>query len=98
MLTLLGLFFGAILFCLVGGFIWLVLLPLRILFKLIFGLVGGLIGLLVAPIIMLVVGVALVGAFFAAALALLTPLIPLALLFLLGWGLYRLFVRPSPAI
>ena len=107
-----GFFFVAILLLpllLIGAVIWLVLLPIRLLFhlpvglvggffSLLFGLAGALLGIVLVPVVLLVVGVALVGAFFAAALALLTPLIPIVLLGLLGWGVYRLFVRPSPAV
>ena len=96
-------------FLIIGTVIWLVFLPIRLLFHLTFGLIGGffklifglggaLLGILLVPIVLVVVGIALVGAFFATALALLTPLIPIVFLGLLGWGVYRLFVRPSPAV
>lgn len=92
-------------FLVIGAVIWLVLLPVKLLFgfifgglfRLIFGIGGALLGLIIAPIVIVVVGVALVGVFVAALLALLTPLIPVALLLLLGWGIYRI-ARPSPAI
>src|SRR5687767_1655517 len=96
-------------FLIVGALIWLVVLPFRILFHVVFGLVGGffgliagiggaLLGVLLVPLVLLVVGVALVGAFLAVLLAFLTPLVPVFLLVLLGWGVYRLFVRPAPAV
>ena len=91
--------FGAISlpFLIVGAVIWLVTLPIRLLFgfvlggffRVIFGVLGGLLGLVLAPILVIVVGVALVAAFLSALLALVTPLIPVALLLLLGWGIYR---------
>src|SRR5688572_26554027 len=81
--------FGAISlpFLIVGAVIWLVTLPIRLLFgfvlggffRVIFGVFGGLLGLLgliLAPILIIVVGVALVAAFLSALLALVTPLIP----------------------
>jgi len=96
----------AVPFLLIGALIWLVLLPFRILFHLTFGLIGGifkvlfglggaLLGIVVLPVVLIIAGVALVGAFFVAVLGLLAPLIPTALLALLGWGIYRLFVRPA---
>ena len=90
----------------VGGAIWLILLPIKLLFgfvfgglfRAVFGLLGGLLGLIVAPLVMIVVGVALLGAFLAALVALVTPLIPVVLLFFLGWGIYRITIRPSPVL
>ena len=82
----------------IGAVIWLVTLPFRLLFgfvfgglfRLVFGIVGVLLGVVLAPIIMIVVAVALVGALVAGLLSLLAPLIPVALLLLLGWGIYKL--------
>ncbi len=76
----------------IGAVIWLVLLPVRWLFKLVFWLGGALLGLLIAPIVLIVVAVAVVGAFVTALLALLAPLTPLVLLALLAWGAYRIAV------
>lgn len=78
---------------LLGGAIWVV----GGLFRLVFGVLGALLGLIIGPIVLLVVGVALIGAFFAAALALIAPLIPVMLLLLLGWGIYRL-ARPKAPV
>jgi len=46
---------------------------------------------------MVVVAVALLGALIAGALALLAPLLPVALLALLVWALYKVARRPTPA-
>ena len=79
--------------------LWLVTLPFRILFRLVFGLGGGLLRLLLAPIMFLVFGVVLFALTIAAVLAIVAPLIPLALLGLAVWAIYRLTVRRSvPAI
>jgi hypothetical protein len=91
---------------LVLGVLWLVTLPFRLLFgllfgglfRVVFGILGGLFSLILAPILLVVVGIALVGAFIAAIVALVTPLIPVVLLLLLGWGVYRLTIRASPAL
>jgi hypothetical protein len=84
----------------IAAVVWLVTLPFRLLFGLVFGVLGGLfrlvfgiggalIGIILFPLVIVVAGIALVGAFVAAMLALLTPLIPVVLLALLGWGMYR---------
>jgi hypothetical protein len=87
-------------FLIVGAVIWLITLPFRLLFgglfRLIFGIGGALLGIVLAPLILVVVAIAVVGAFVAAVLALLTPLIPVMLLVLFGWGVYRI-ARPRPA-
>jgi hypothetical protein len=94
----------AIPFIVVGAAIWLITFPIRLLFKLIggilgmvFGLVGGLLGLIIAPIVMVVVVIALIGALLSAVLSLLAPLLPVALLGLLVWAVYRVTKRPNPA-
>jgi len=94
----------AIPFILIAGVIWLVTFPLRLLFKLIggilgmvFGLIGGLLGLIIAPVVMLVVVIAIVGALLTAMLSLMAPLLPVALLGLLVWAMYRVSKRPNPA-
>ena len=79
----------------VASLVWLVLLPFRLLFKLVFGLGGMLLGFVVAPFVMLIVGVALIGALIAALLALVAPLVPIVLLALFAWALYRLVSRHS---
>ena len=76
----------------VVALIWLVLLPIRWLFKLVFWMAGALLGLLLAPVVVIAVGIVLVGAFVASLLALLVPLAPIVLLALLVWGAYRIAV------
>jgi hypothetical protein len=76
----------------VGAVIWLVLLPFRLLFKLVFGVLGAAFGLLAAPLFVLVAGLALAGVVVTGTLALLAPLVPIALLALLVWGIYRIAV------
>ena len=56
----------------IGAVIWVVLLPIRLVFGLVIALLGALISLI-------------------------TPLIPVALLALLGWGIYRAGVRADAA-
>jgi hypothetical protein len=80
---------------LISSLIWLVMLPFKLLFKLIFGLGGMLLGMLVAPIAMVIVGVVLVGAVVVGILALLAPLLPIVLLAVFGWALYRLLAGRS---
>ena len=46
---------------------------------------------------MVVVVIALIGALLTAALSLLAPLLPVALLGLLVWAIYRVTKRPNPA-
>ena len=102
-LAFLGFGFLALPLIVVFGLIWLITLPIRLLFgfvfgglfRVLFGLLGGLLGLILGPIVMVVVGVALVGAFIAALVALLTPLIPVVLLLLLGWAIYKASSRPQ---
>ena len=93
----------AIPFILLGAFIWLITFPIRLLFKLIggifgmvFGLLGGLIGLVIGPIIAIEAALN-IGAFLSAVLSLLAPLLPVALLGLLVWAVYRVTKRPNPA-
>ena len=103
----LALFFAgavAIPFIVIGAAIWLITFPIRLLFKLIggilgmvFGLLGGLLGLIIGPIVAVVVAVALIGAFLSAVLSLVAPLLPVALLGLLVWAVYRVTKRPNPA-
>jgi hypothetical protein len=94
----------AIPFIVIGGLFWLITFPLRLLFKLIggilgmvFGLLGGLLGLIIGPVVLIVVAVAVVGAFLSAVVSLLAPLLPVALLGLLVWAVYRVTKRPNPA-
>ena len=79
--------------------LWLVTLPFRILFRIVFGLGGGLLRLLLAPVMFLMFGVVLFAVLIAAVLAILAPLIPVALLGLAAWAVYRMTTRRSvPAI
>jgi hypothetical protein len=94
----------AIPFIVLGAVFWLITFPIRLLFRLIggilsmvFGLLGGLLGLIIGPIVAIVVAVALIGAFLSAVLSLFAPLLPVALLGLLVWAVYRLTKRPNPA-
>lgn len=88
-------------FLLLAGVIWLILLPIKLLFgglfRLVFGLFGALLALVVTPIVMLLAGVALVGGLIAGIVALLAPLVPVILLLLLGWAVYRVVIRPTTA-
>lgn len=101
-LAVAGLGVFAVPFLVIGALIWLVMLPFKLLFgfvfgrlfRLVFGVLGAVLGLILAPIVMVVVGLAVAGAFLAAVVALLAPLIPVALLLLLGWGIFRL-ARPK---
>jgi hypothetical protein len=85
----------------VGTVVWLIILPFKLLFggllRLIFGVGGALLGLLIGPLVMAIVGVALMGAFVAALLALLVPLVPVVLLVLLGWGVVKAASRGPQA-
>jgi hypothetical protein len=105
-LVLLGFGALAVPLLVVGGIVWLVMLPIKLLFgfvfgglfRVVFGVVGAILGLVLAPLVLVVAGIALVGAFLVALVALLTPLIPVVLLLLLGWGIYRVAIRPTPAL
>ena len=76
--------------------VWLITFPIRLLFRLVFGLGGVLLRLLLAPVFMVlaVVGVAI--AIVVGLLALLAPLVPFALLGLVGWGIYRVTRHRGP--
>jgi hypothetical protein len=94
----------AIPFIAIGALVWVITFPLRLLFKLIggilgmvFGLLGGLLGLIIGPIVVVVVVIALIGAFLSAVVSLVAPLLPVALLGLLVWAIYRVTRRPNPA-
>jgi hypothetical protein len=68
---------------------WLVFLPFRVLFKLVFGIGGLLIGVLAAPIVLLLVAIGVIVAVLAALAAIVLPLLPVILLGLGGWAIYR---------
>ena len=97
-----GLALFAVPLLVVGAVVWLVFLPIKLLFgfvlgglfRLVFALLGALMGLIVGPIVLVILGVAAVGALIAGLLALLAPLVPVVLLLLLGWALLRV-ARPS---
>lgn len=74
---------------------WAVLFPVRLAFKLTFGLVGLTLGALLMPFVLLLAGIAVVGALVAALIALITPLLPVVLLCLVGWAIYRVSARSS---
>lgn len=79
--------------------LWTVFFPIRIILKLVFGIIGFGLAALLLPIILVVAGIAVVGALIAAVFALLAPLLPVLLLGLVGWAIYRASSRrPSPVI
>ena len=83
-----GLFFGmfGLLFGLVFGII-----------RFVFGIVGGILGFGLAPIGILILGVLLIGGVIVGLMSLLAPLVPVALLGLLIWAIYRITSRrPTP--
>ena len=83
-----GLFFGmfGLLFGLVFGII-----------RFVFGIVGGILGFVLAPIGILILGVLLIGGVIVGLMSLLAPLVPVALLGLLIWAIYRITSRrPTP--
>jgi hypothetical protein len=84
-----GLFFG--LFGLVFGLIFGI-------FRVVFGIIGGILGLVLAPIGLLVLGGLLISGVVVGLLSLLAPLVPVALLALLVWAIYRIGSsrRPTP--
>jgi hypothetical protein len=73
--------------------LWALLFPLRLAFKLVFGLVGLTLGGLLIPIVLLVAGIGLIGALVVGLIALITPLLPVILLGLVGWAIYRISNR-----
>ena len=74
---------------------WVVLFPIRLALKLVFGIVGVGLAVIAAPIVLLVSGIAIFAALVAAVIAIVTPLLPVILLLLLGWAIYRISSRPS---
>jgi hypothetical protein len=84
---------------LVGGIVWLVLFPVRLLFKLVFGVAGVLLGLLLVPILGIVAAIVAVAVLAAVAIAALVPLLPILALGFVGWALFKAVTRrTSPAI
>ena len=83
----------------IGAVCWFILLPFRLLFDLVFGVGSALFGLAVAPLVLIVVAVTLIGAVITTVMTLFAPLLPLAFLALLVWGIYQLTVRrPTPVL
>lgn len=79
--------------------LWAVFFPIRLAFKLVFGLLGVALGAIVLPFVLLLAGIAVVVALVAGLIALITPLLPVILLLLVGWAIYRVSLRrPSPVI
>jgi hypothetical protein len=78
---------------------WIVFFPVRLLFKIVFWTIGAGLAALMIPILFIVAAVVIVGGILAAVFALLAPLLPVALVALVGWAIYRASVRrPSPVI
>ena len=78
--------------------LWLVLLPFRILFKVVFGVGWLILGAIAAPLLLLLVGAAVLVAVIGALLAILLPLLPVVLLAALAWAIYRGTRRPTTPI
>jgi hypothetical protein len=72
------------------AFGWAITFPIRLAFRLVFGLVGVLLRILFSPLILVVVGFIAVAALVLGALA---HLVPLLLLGLGVWFVYRLVCR-----
>ena len=81
---------GTVVGALLHVFFWVVTLPFRIFFKLLFGLGGLFLGVLLSPFIAVIALIGLAVALVGAILSLLTPLLPVVLLGLFGWAIYRL--------
>jgi hypothetical protein len=93
------LFFGIVglVFSLVFGAFGLFFGLVGWVFRIVFGIFGAILGLIFGPILLLLLGVALVGGLIVGLFSLLAPLVPVILLGLVGWGIYRISTnRPSP--
>lgn len=78
---------------------WVVFFPIRLLLKLIGWVLGAGVAVLLLPFILLVAVVAIAGAILMAVLSILGPLLPVAVVALVGWAIYRASTRhPSPVI
>jgi hypothetical protein len=78
---------------------WVVFFPIRFLLKLVFWILGAGLAMLVLPILLVVGAIAIIGGIIAAVVSLLAPLLPIAIVALVGWGIYRASTRrPSPVI
>jgi hypothetical protein len=98
-----AIFFIVAAFALVGFLLkilfWAVLFPIRLVFKLLFGLVGLTLGAVLLPFVLLVAGIAVIGALVAGLIALITPILPVLIFLFVGWAIYRVSSRrPSPVI
>jgi hypothetical protein len=79
--------------------LWVVFFPIRFILKLVFWILGIGLGVVLLPLILVVAGIAIIGAIVAAILSLLAPVLPIAIVALVGWGIYRASTRrPSPVI
>ena len=101
----------AIPFMLFGLLFWVITLPFRLffglfgfffamifgIFRVFFGIVGGILGFILAPVGLLILALLVIGGVIVGLLSLLAPLVPVALLALLVWAIYRLGQRrPTP--
>jgi hypothetical protein len=101
----------AIPFMLFGLLFWVITLPFRIffglfgvffallfgVFRFVFGIIGSILGFILAPIGLLLLAVFVVGGIIVGLLSLLAPFVPVALLGLLVWAIYRIAQRrPTP--
>ena len=78
---------------------WIVFFPIRFLLKLVFWVLGVGLGVVLLPLVLVIAAVAVIGAILAAILGLLAPLLPVAIVALVGYGIYRASTRhPSPVI
>jgi hypothetical protein len=68
---------------------WIVLFPIRLVLKLTFGLLGVALGAVLLPIVLVIAGIAILGAVLTALFAIVAPLLPVLLLALVGWAIYR---------
>ena len=69
---------------------WVVLLPIRMLFRMTVDPLGGFFGVILLPLLLLAVGVIVVGALVAAVIGAIIPsLLPLAAVALIGWAIYK---------
>ena len=68
---------------------WTVFFPIRLLFKVVGWVLGAGLAVLLLPVLLVIVAVAVIGAILMAILSLLAPLLPVAFVALVGWGIYR---------
>jgi hypothetical protein len=102
MSTLLALFVlvmvGLIVGFVVKTILWLVFLPIRFLFKLIFWTLGAGFAAIVLPILLVGALVVVIGGVIAALFAMIVPLLPVILVALVGWAIYRASVGSAIAV